>query len=172
MQMNKETPVGNKNPLFLRFINRESGVMDLLSSFSRVEHDYTAKAAVKAMQDPPDLESFRQELEEAVRDVVREGPGPEFSAFVNHYMEPSLMEEKVAKQTPRGENRMQVAYVKDDQAPWIQGLVCYNLCLYIKAFGTGDLKACRVCDKIFSNKGEYAVYCSEGCKRKKDMVKK
>jgi hypothetical protein len=170
--MNKEIPVGNKNPMFLRFINHESSVLDLLLSFSRVEHLYTAQAAAKAIQDPPDLESFRQELEDAVRDVIKEGPGPEFKAFVNHYMEPSLIEEKTVKKTPRGENKSQIAYVKDDEAPWIQGLVCYNLSLYIKAFGLGELKVCRVCDKIFSNKGQYAVYCSDGCKNRKDQIKK
>jgi len=165
--MNKERSVGNANPMFLRFINHEIGVRDLLISFSRSNHPVTVAASNKAMLNVPDLEPFRKELEEAVRDIVKDGPGPEFKAFVDHYMEPSLVEEKIVKQTPRGENKSQVAYVKDEDAPWIQGLVCYNLCLYIKAFGLGDLKACKICDKLFANKGQYAVYCSNVCKSRK-----
>ena len=169
--MNKENMMGNKNPMFLRFINHESSVLDLLVSFSRVDHSYTAQAANKAIQNLPDLEPFRKELEEAVRDIVKEGPGPEFKAFVNNYMESSLVEEKIVQKTPRGENKSQIAYVKDENTPWIQGLICYNLCLYIKAFGLSDLKICKVCDKIFSDKGPYAVYCSEGCKSRKGAKK-
>jgi len=173
--MNKENLVGNKNPMFLRFLNKESNVSDLLMSFSQAGHSYTAAAAKKALQNPPDLESFRQELDGAVRDIIKEGPGDEFKAFVNHYMEPSLTEEMGSEKTPLGQNQRQIAYVKDENAPWIQGLICYNLCLYIKAFGLMELKSCRVCSKIFANKGQYAVYCSDACKKNqknKNEIKK
>ena len=153
--------------MFLRFINRKSSVTDLLVSFSRTENQETLNAVNKVMGSPPDLESFRKELEDAVRDIVRDGPGPEFKAFVDHYMEPSLVEKKVLHRTPRGDNRSQVAYVKDENAPWIQGFICYNLCLYIKAFGLDSLKVCKVCDTVFSHKGKYAAYCSDACKKQK-----
>lgn len=159
-------------PMFLKFINREIGTLELLHSFAKAGDPDTAKAAVKALENPQDLESFRKELEEAVNDLVLEGPGDEFKAFVNHYMQDSIEEEVSVKSTRLGENRSQIARVKDENSPWIQGFICYNLCLYIKAFGLQDLKKCRVCGKIFCHKGKYAVYCSDPCKSKKGTIQK
>lgn len=168
MAVTKERVVGNKNPLFLRFLNGESGVMDLLVSFQESDHSETAKAAEEAIANPPDLSEFKQELNEAVRDLIKEGPGDEFKAFVNHYMESSLTEELEISKNDMGPGRLQRAYVKDPNSTWIQGFICYNLCLYIKAFGLMNLKSCKVCGKIFGNKGQYALYCSDECKAKKD----
>jgi hypothetical protein len=155
-------------PMWLRFINRETGVTELLNSFVKSMDTQTAGAAQRALENPPDLEEFRQELEAAARDLVRDGVGEEFKAFVNHYMD-SLEEDLQVQNTPRGENRSQTARVKDENGSWIQGFICYNLTLYIKAFGLGDVKECKICGKVFSHKGEYAVYCSEKCKSQKDQ---
>ena len=157
----------DKNPLFLRFINRETSVSEMLSSFARSSDSKTAVAASKLINSPPDLEDFRSELEEAVTDIIKEGVGEEFKSFVNHYMESSLEEDLDVENTSRGQNISHQARVKDDTAPWIQGFLCYNLCLYIKAFGMDDLKKCRVCGKLFANKGKWAVYCGDECKKKK-----
>jgi hypothetical protein len=165
--MEKENPVGNKNPLFLRFINREVGFSDLVRIFSNSHDPRTSEIALRAMGNKVDLESFREEIEGAVRDIVKSGLGEEFKAFVNHYMEDSLVEEQTITQGPLGESRSQVATIKDEEAPWVQGLICYNLCLYIKAFGLDELKACKVCNKLFAHKGKFATYCSDECKKKK-----
>ena len=154
-------------PMFLKFINREIEITELLHSFIRSGDANTVKAATKALENPQDLEEFRKELEEAVNDLVLEGVGEEFKAFVNHYMQESIEEDVTVKSTRLGENRSQIAKVKDENAPWIQGFICYNLCLYIKAYGLDDLKKCRVCGKLFCHKGKYAVYCSDLCKSKK-----
>jgi len=164
--MEKENLVGNANPLFLRFINREAGFTDMVRSFANSPDPRTSEIAVKAMSAPIDLEPFRKEIEDAVRDIIKTGLGEEFKAFVNHYMEPSLVEEQVITQSKLGESRVQIATIKDENAPWVQGFVCYNLCLYVKAFGLEDLKACKACNKLFSHKGRYATYCSDGCKKK------
>jgi len=79
-------------------------------------------------------------------------------------MEPSLIEDVEATSGHRGENVVRSARVKDDEAPWIEGLLCYNIVLYIKAFGLECLKSCKVCETIFAHKGKYAVYCSDECK--------
>jgi hypothetical protein len=168
MAVTKERVIGNKNPMFLRFLNGESGVMDLLISFQESEDPMTAKAAEEALNNPPDLSEFKQELEQAVRDIIKEGPGEEFKAFVNHYMEPSLTEELEISKSAMGPGRYQRATVKDPSSTWMEGFICYNLCLYIKAFGLMNLKSCKVCGKIFSHKGQYALYCSDECKAKKD----
>lgn len=165
--MEKDSQIGNKNPLFLKFINREVGISDILRSFANSPNSHTAEVAVRAMDKVIDLDPFRVELEEAVRDILKEGFGDEFKAFVNNYMEPSLVEEQVVTQGPLGESRVQIATVKDEDQPWVQGFLCYNLCLYLKAFGTDELKACKICSKLFSHKGKFASYCSDTCKKEK-----
>ena len=154
----------SKNPLFLRFINKKVSVLEMLQSFAKSQDDYTAKAAVKLMRDPPDLDEFREELTDAVKDIIKEGYGQEFIAFVNNYMEPSLAEDVITSSGFRGEDVIRSARVIDEEAPWVQGMLCYNLSLYIKAFGLECLKACKVCNILFAHKGKYAVYCSDDCK--------
>lgn len=156
----------SKNPMFLQFLNREKGVIDLLTSFSRSKDERTSSAAQTALSSPPDLEEFRSELNDAVRDLISEGIGNEFKAFVDHYLD-NLEEDLQIEDTPRGQNRSQTARVKNDKGPWVQGLICYNLVLYVKAFGLENLKSCKVCGKIFAHKGKYAVYCSDACKSRK-----
>ena len=167
----KEREIGS-NPLFLRFINKELSTGDLLIIFSRASDPFTAETALKAIEDPPDLENFRKELTDAVRDIAREGPGEEFKAFVNNYMAPSLEEDVSNSASQFGENVSRTARVKDPDSDWVQGLLCYNVCMYIKAFGLENLKSCRVCSKLFSHKGKYAVYCSDSCKAAGKQVKK
>jgi hypothetical protein len=164
--MEKENVTGNKNPLFLRFINREVGFTDMVRSFANSPDPRTSEIAMRAVEAPIDLEPFRKEMEDAVRDIAKTGLGEEFKAFVNHYMESSLTEEQVTTQSKLGENRVQMATIKDAEAPWVQGFICYNLCLYIKAFGLEDLKACKACNKLFAHKGRYATYCSDDCKKR------
>jgi len=153
--------------MFLRFLNRETGVSDLLLSFSRSNDEKTSKAALSALENIPNLEDFRKELEDAVRDLVRKGLSDELKDFVNHYMKTSLEEDVQTENGAHGENRSQIARIKDEKSPWIQGFICYNLCLYIKAFGLDNLKECKVCGKIFAHKGKWATYCSDVCKTKK-----
>jgi hypothetical protein len=167
MSITKETSYGDKNPLFLRFINRKIGVFDLLNSFASSPDPLTAETARNAADSPPDLEEFRQEMEEAVRDLSKEGLGEEFKAFVNHYMVDSITQVTDNKKTPFGENRSHLAYVKDPDSTWIQGFLCFNLSLYIKAFGLDNLKTCKTCGALFAHKGKWAVYCEDSCNPKK-----
>jgi hypothetical protein len=94
MAMDKESTTGNKNPLFLKFINREINFSGILSAFANSPDQSTSEIAVKAMNEPFDLDPFREELEEAVRDIIGKGLGEEFKSFVNHYMEASLVEDQ------------------------------------------------------------------------------
>lgn len=159
----KEREIGN-SPLFIRFLNKEIGVSDLLNIYSRSSDPFTSETANKLMEDPPDLEKFRIELTDAVRDIISHGPGEEFKAFVNHYMEPALIEDINRHSSQFGENTSRTVRIKDADSNWIQALLCYNTILYIKAFGLESLKICKVCSKFFSHKGKYAVYCSDSCK--------
>ena len=160
----------SKIALFIRFINKEVSVSDILYSFSRSTDDvYTQNAIERALNSPPDLENFRKELAEAVSDLVKDGLGDEFKAFVNNYMENALEEDLENKKSELGENISRNARVKDDSAQWVEALLCYNLCLYIKAFGLENLKQCRICNKYFDHKGKWAVYCNDSCKNKKQV---
>lgn len=150
--------------MFVRFINREASVSDLLGSFSQSTDSLTAQTARKALMNPPDLEEFRKELEEAVRDLIDRGLNEELKSFVNHYMEGSLIEDIDVKNVREGQNRSQVARIADPDSTWIQGLICYNLSLYIKAYGLEDLKSCKECSRVFAHKGKWAAYCSDTCK--------
>lgn len=158
-------PVKPRNdPLFLRFVNREVTATDLLMTFSRSQDPATADAAMKALEQPPELTEFHAELSEALDDIIRHGIGDEFKAFVNNYMAPTLVEDLSSEGSPYGENTERIARVKDPAGPWVQALLCYNLCLYVKAFGFETLKLCKICGKPFSHKGKWALYCSEECK--------
>ncbi len=154
----------SKGSLFLRFINREVSVVEMLQSFAGSNDLYTAKAAAKIMDSPPDLESFRSEMKDAVTDIIKEGLSSEFAAFVDNYMKDSLVEDMETDIGERGKNVSRWARVKDDTKPWVKGFICYNLSLYIRAFGLQSLKKCKVCSKFFDHKGKYAVYCSDLCK--------
>ena len=160
-----------KGPLFLRFINREISAVEMLQSFAGASDTLTAKAATEAMKNPPDLENFRTEMRDAVTDLVKDGPGKEFIAFVDHYMKDSLEEDLETEKGERGVNVSRWARIKDEKKPWVQGFICYNLCLYIKAFGLQSLKKCKVCSKFFNHKGKWAVYCSDECKSEAKVKK-
>jgi len=155
-----------KNPLFLRFINSENTVSDILQLFSQSTDKYTAETAVKTLDNPPNLEQFKEELTAAVNDLIQAGMDEAFKAFVNHYMEDSIVEDVTSERTQFGENVSRIARLKDENTPWVEAFICYNLVLYIKGFGLDCLKKCRVCGKIFAHKGKYAVYCSNPCKSK------
>ena len=154
----------HKDPLFLKFLNREVSVEMMLQTFSKSADPVTAEAALALMEKPPDLEEFWKEFTDAVNDIVGKGVGEEFKAFSDNYMEPSLEEIVQISDGQLGQNLSREAVVKNPEAPWLQAYICYNLCLYIKAFGLDSLKRCKVCAKFFCHKGKYAVYCSDPCK--------
>ena len=167
-----------KTPLFLRFINKEASVTDILQAYTQSEDTLTRESAEKSLLNPgdwrhvTDIGIFQKELLEAVTDLIHGGIGEEFKAFVDHYMQPSLEEDISTNPSQLGEDISRIARIKDPQAPWVQGMLCYNLCLYIKAYGLEDLKICKVCNKFFDHKGKWAVYCSDKCKANKPSAKK
>ena len=158
-------------PLFLKFLNNEVTTEDLLNTYARSSDSYTAQIAMKAMKNPPDLKDFKKEFKEAVSDIISEGLAEEFAAFANNYMEPSLIEDIESLDSTLGQNVSRTARVRDENSSWIQGLLCYNLCLYIKAYGLDSLKKCRTCSKFFNHKGKFAVYCSDVCKSASKKLK-
>lgn len=84
----------------------------------------------------------------------------EFPSWANFYLS-SLRE--VVKD--KNGNLERIVHIGDVNGDWITGLILYNFSLFYKHIGPHNLKKCPKCSKYFSNKGEYAKYCSEVCKK-------
>ena len=153
-----------QEPLFVRFANGQVEHPDILESFlSSSTHEPSREIVLKAKESSADLSLFRRDFSNMVRDIIDNGVNQHFINYVNSYMKPSLEEIVESSNGGRtGEKRFVI--IKAGDTPWIEAAVCYNLCLYIRAYGTKEIKQCKVCKKYFSNKGKYAVYCSDACK--------
>lgn len=154
-------------PLFVRFSNKVTGADGVVKSFiNNTEHSKSINIAREALDNVPDLSVFRKDFRNALEDLIDNGINGQFTNYLNCYMKPSLSEvlEGDGRNTT-GEKRWVI--IRDADAPWIEALICYNLTLYIKAYGFKELKKCPVCTKFFTNKGKYSKYCSELCKGKK-----
>ena len=153
-----------QEPLFVRFANGTVTYSDILDSFlASSTHEPSKAIAMKAKETSVDLSVFKKDFSSMLRDLIDNGINQQLINYVNSYMKPSLEEivESVAAGRA-GENRFVI--IKAGDAPWVEAVVCYNLCLYIKTYGIKEIKQCAVCKKYFTNKGKYAVYCSDACK--------
>lgn len=155
-------------PLFLRFVNDEAGAEDIARAMVEgARDDLTSQIASKVLQggELPNLEQFRRDFSFLLEDLIDNGPIPPVRQYLTDYMEPSLSEySKEGAISSTGVTERWVG-IKDGESPWMEGLVCYNLCMYLKGFGGKDLKRCPVCHTFFNHKGPHAVYCSEMCKQ-------
>lgn len=157
-----------REPLFVRYANRELNKNDIIDAFiSGSEHDKSIKIAQEAKEEVNyDLSVFRRDFINALQDLIDNGINRQLVNYLDSYMKPSLSEiVEGGGSNTTGEKRW--AIIKSADAPWIEAVVCYNMTLYIKAYGYKELKRCPVCSKFFTNKGKYAKYCSDRCKGKK-----
>jgi hypothetical protein len=156
-------PSAKKEPLFVRFANREADVSDVINALSSSKDEVTLNAVAKARENPPDLSQFRVDFAQMLADLADNGVSRRVVNYVDSYMKPSLVEFGGSSEGSRaGESRW--VSVKDAEAPWAEAVVCYNLCLFLKAYGIREFKICPICGKFFTNKGKYAKYCSDNCK--------
>ena len=151
-------------PLFIRLANRQVGALDIIQSFQNSSQDEPSKKiAAEAIGNIPDISLFIKDFREVLGDLIENGINQRVINYINSYMKPSLSEVVDSSGGSRaGENRW--IFIKNADAPWVEAIICYNLSLYIKAFGVDKIKQCPVCSKFFSHKGKYAKYCSESCK--------
>ena len=151
-------------PLFIRFANSQIDTLGVVTSIISPDlNEYSKGIAERAKLNLPDLGVFRRDFKKALEDLIDNGPNQMFRNYVDSYMKPSLVEFLDRGGDNRVSERRWVN-IKAEDAPWVEALLCYNTCLYIKMYGTKELKLCPICSKFFSNKGKYAKYCSEGCK--------
>jgi hypothetical protein len=153
-----------KEPMFVRYANRQINAESVVKAYIQASnHQASLNIAQEMLEELPDLSIFRNDFSKALEDLIENGINRDFVEYVNCYMKPSLSEVLSGDgRNTTGEKRW--VMIKDKDAPWIEALVCYNLTLYIKAFGHNELKKCPVCNKFFTNKGKYAKYCSDSCK--------
>jgi len=159
-----------RSPLYLRFANRELDAEQVVTGFIRSTQDEASKAIATDLLEVKgiyDVEDFREYFRNCLKDLIDNGAIPAVTEYLNAYMSSSL--EEVGGHVGRGSygTSSRYAIIKDAEAPWVEALVCYNLCLYIKGYGLEELKSCKTCGKFFCDKGKYATYCSEGCKSRK-----
>lgn len=157
-----------REPLFIRFLNREIGVSDVVNVVISSSRDEESRRIAQKVLDEglPDLRLFRDDFAESVKDIIENGISRIFVNYIDSYMKPSLLEQVKGSDGGRTSEERYVM-IKDSDTPWVEAVVCYNLCVYMKAYGLSELKCCPVCGKFFSNKGKYAKYCSETCKANK-----
>jgi hypothetical protein len=153
-----------KEPLFVRFLNGETNTLEVINSFIELSEDKESKEiATKALDSVPDLSLFRRDFANCVEDIIDNGISRNIVNYMDSYLKPSLLEMTESGSYSKTNDKRWVT-LKDDSAPWIEAVICYNLGLYIKAYGLSELKRCPVCNKFFSHKGRYAKYCSDVCK--------
>jgi hypothetical protein len=151
-------------PLYIRFANGQITSKGVIESFLKnAQNDKTRDIAEKALESPPNLTQFRKDFKSLLSDLMDRGVNREFVNYLNSYMKPSLEEFVEGSSIGRtGEKRW--VGIKDEETPWVEAAICYNLSLYIKLEGIEKIKQCPVCKKFFCHKTKYAKYCSDSCK--------
>jgi len=148
-----------REPLFIRFVNNLIDSKQIVESFLTENKNEKSKIiAEETLLSPPDLFIFKRDFKDLLTDIIDNGISKEAINYIDSYMKPSL--EEIIES---GDYRYAILKVKD--TPWVEAILCYNLTLYIKAYGLKDIKLCPVCNKFFTTNGKYAKYCSEICKK-------
>lgn len=151
-------------PLFIKFINGQVNYFQIIEMVLISSKDSRSKEIAEAKKNTNvDLSIFREDFRKVVVDLIDNGINQRVINYINSYMKPSL-EEFVESSAGSRVNESRYVSIKAEDAPWLEALVCYNLCIFIKIYGFKEIKQCAQCGKFFSHKGQYAKYCSESCK--------
>jgi hypothetical protein len=157
-----------QQPLFLKFVNDQCSTEEVVHRFLESCKDEKTEYVLRGLIDSgefPNIEAFRRDFAGLLEDLIDNGPIPPVKSYLSSYMEPSLIE--YGNESATGGTGFEDRWIgiRQENSPWIEGLVCYNLCMYLKGFGGKDLKRCPVCKTFFNHKGPHAVYCSNACKQ-------
>ena len=157
----------SSRPLFMRFLNGKADSSDIARSFLSSTKCEESQGIIQEFLDSETeypLDQFRSDLTACLKDILDQGVDEPIRRYFTDYMKPSLLEYNADSSIGRTGFEDRWVGIADKEAPWIEALVCYNLLMYIKAFGTKSLKRCPVCEDFFGHKGKYSVYCSDRCK--------
>lgn len=151
-------------PLFIKFINGLVNHQHIIDTVMDSAKDQKSKdIAAKKKSEAIDLSLFRNDFKNVIVDLIDNGINQRIINYINSYMKPSL-EEFIDNSSGSRVNESRHIEIKAEDAPWMEALICYNLCIFIKAYGFKEIKQCATCGKFFSHKGQYAKYCSDACK--------
>ena len=153
-----------QEPLFISFLNGRINAVEVINSvLNNSKDERTLEIAQNQKDKKNDLSIFRKDFRSAVEDIIDNGINQKFINYVDSYMKPSL-EEFSDPNTGSRSNESRYITIKAEDTPWIEAIICYNMCIFIRAYGISSIKKCSVCGTFFSHKGKYAKYCSESCK--------
>ena len=155
-------------PLFVRFANGRAGLLEVCKALAASKDQATVEIASKVLADPSmyssQLSEFQTDFRNCVEDMLDNGLSKSVQGFLTSYTEPSLIEYSSGiSYTNKGSTEQWVA-IANQEAPWVEAVVCYNLMLFLKLGRIHELKKCKRCGLLFSGKGKHAVYCSDICK--------
>jgi hypothetical protein len=151
-------------PLFIKFLNGQITHAQIIDSVLGTSKDQRSKDIAEGKRGAPtDLSIFREDFRNVVIDLIDSGINQRVINYIDSYMKPSL-EEFIEPNQGSRMNESRYISIKADDAPWMEAIFCYNLCIFIKVYGFSDIKQCSNCGKFFSHKGKYAKYCSDSCK--------
>jgi hypothetical protein len=153
-----------QEPLFISFLNSRINVVEVINTvLGNSKDEKTIEIARNQKDKKYEISIFRKDFKSAVEDLIENGVNQKFINYVNSYMKPSL-EEFSDQNTGSRSNENRYIVIKAEDTPWIEAIICYNMCIFIRAYGISSIKKCSVCGTFFSHKGKYAKYCSDSCK--------
>lgn len=153
-----------EEPLFVKFLNGQISYLQIIDVVIETSKDEKSKNIAESKKDSNiDMSLFREDFQKVVLDLIDNGINQRVINYLNSYMKPSL-EEFVESPGGSRVNESRYVSIKADDAPWLEAILCYNLCIFIKVYGFKEIKQCAQCGKFFSHKGQYAKYCSDSCK--------
>jgi hypothetical protein len=152
-------------PLFIKFLNSQIDATQVIeAAIAQSKNKRTTDIATAKKKEFVDLSIFKEDFLKVIVDLIDNGVNQRVTNYLDSYMKPSL-EEFIEPSQGSRVNESRYVGIKAEDAPWVEAILCYNLCIYIKAWGLKDIKQCPTCGKIFTTRGQYAKYCSEACKR-------
>lgn len=151
-------------PIFIKFLNGQINHTHVIDTVINTSKDQKSKDfAHKKKDESIDTSLFREDFRKVVIDLIDNGINQRVINYIDSYMKPSL-EEFIEPNNGSRVNESRYITIKANDTPWIEAVICYNLCIFIKVYGFKEIKQCATCNKFFSHKGQYAKYCSEPCK--------
>lgn len=157
-----------EEPLFIRYVNGTISEEQIIKNIVSGVVDKRTIEIINKTKDSvlsSDYSVFRRDFRNLILDLIDNGITQRLINYVNSYMKSSL-EEFVENDSINRASEKRYISIKGEDVPWLEAILCYNLCIYIKVYGIKSIKQCPVCNKIFSTKGKYAKYCSDICKQK------
>lgn len=160
-----------REPIFIQFLNSSPPYRDVLVKI--LENMDFREWVTKSLNhiDDIDDEMIQNTYESVVRTIATGGvPSLSDRNFFDILYKSFVVIDDVVQVegAPNPQIVSQTAEILDYRLG-ILALIVYNLNNFYKLYDRDILKKCKVCGKFFCNKGRYAYYCSDKCRKKNDI---